>query len=109
MASRNASQDLVPGNIAQHLVSGSAASDIALGTAGWMDADHASRKLGFDTQLFKRNRHGLFEGRSNGQVWLGEAFGSTESLGFADDRHVCLVSGSRGGKGTGVIIPNLAL
>lgn len=28
-------------------------------------------------------------------------------LGYVDDRHVCLVSGSRGGKGTGVIVPNL--
>jgi type IV secretory pathway TraG/TraD family ATPase VirD4 len=42
------------------------------------------------------------------RVWVGEAFdGRATALGYADDRHVCLISGSRGGKGVGVIVPNL--
>ena len=41
-------------------------------------------------------------------MWVGEAFDwRSTPLGYADDRHVCLVSGSRGGKGVGVIVPNL--
>ena len=32
-----------------------------------------------------------------------------EPIGFWDDRHICLVSGTRGGKGTTCIIPNLCL
>ena len=42
------------------------------------------------------------------RAWIGEGFDRQASpLGYADDRHVCLVSGSRGGKGVGVIVPNL--
>ncbi|MEM6852893.1 MAG: type IV secretory system conjugative DNA transfer family protein [Planctomycetota bacterium] len=46
-----------------------------------------------------------------GRFWLGRAPGSeaAEPLGFGDDRHVLLVSGSRSGKGTTTIIPNLLL
>jgi len=49
------------------------------------------------------------DGRSD-QAWIGQAFDQAATpLGYADDRHVCLVSGTRGGKGAGVIIPNLCL
>ena len=48
--------------------------------------------------------HRLFASRA----WIGEGFDRQRSaLGYSDDRHVCLVSGTRGGKGAGVIIPNL--
>jgi hypothetical protein len=44
------------------------------------------------------------------RIWIGEACEAGNlPLGYADDRHVCLVSGARGGKGTGVIVPNLCL
>lgn len=47
---------------------------------------------------------------SGGEVWLGRsATDPRVPLGFCDDRHVCLVSGSRGGKGTTSIINNLIL
>lgn len=43
-----------------------------------------------------------------GTVWLGRAASERQApLGYLDDRHVCLVSGSRGGKGTSFIIPSL--
>ena len=44
-----------------------------------------------------------------GDFWLGRCPFSGAPLGHADDRHVLLVSGTREGKGTGVIIPNLCL
>lgn len=45
---------------------------------------------------------------SDGTVWLGRSASEHQvPLGFLDDRHVCLVSGSRGGKGTSFIIPSL--
>ena len=47
---------------------------------------------------------------SDGEVWLGRSARDRRvPLGFCDDRHVCLVSGSRGGKGTTSIINNLIL
>ena len=43
-----------------------------------------------------------------GTVWLGRSASENQvPLGYRDDRHVCLVSGSRGGKGTSFIIPSL--
>ena len=46
----------------------------------------------------------------DGEVWLGRsASDHLVPLGFCDDRHVCLVSGSRGGKGTSSIVNNLIL
>ncbi len=46
----------------------------------------------------------------DGEVWLGRsASDHLVPLGFCDDRHVCLVSGSRGGKGTTSIVNNLIL
>ena len=44
-----------------------------------------------------------------GKFWLGRSPLNGQPLGYADDRHVCLVSGSRSGKGTTTIIPNLCL
>lgn len=45
-----------------------------------------------------------------GDFWIGRSVTAKASpLGFNDDRHVCLVSGSRGGKGTTCIVNNLCL
>ena len=45
-----------------------------------------------------------------GDVWLGRS-GSDRPvpIGYTDDRHVCVVSGSRGGKGATSIVNNLVL
>jgi type IV secretory pathway TraG/TraD family ATPase VirD4 len=44
----------------------------------------------------------------DGTVWLGRSASDHHvPLGYEDDRHVCLVGGSRGGKGTTSIIPAL--
>jgi type IV secretory pathway TraG/TraD family ATPase VirD4 len=44
----------------------------------------------------------------DGGVWLGRsATNDNLPLGYQDDRHVCLVSGTRGGKGTSSIINTL--
>src|SRR5262249_46015702 len=44
----------------------------------------------------------------DGTVWLGRSPSENQiPLGYRDDRHVCVVSGSRGGKGTSFIIPSL--
>src|SRR5207248_830258 len=41
-----------------------------------------------------------------GTVWLGRLADEEQTpLGYIDDRHVTLVSGSRGGKGTSFMIP----
>ena len=46
----------------------------------------------------------------DGTVWLGRSAGPNQiPLGYSDDRHVCLVSGTRGGKGSTFIINNLCL
>jgi len=46
----------------------------------------------------------------DGQFWLGHAPTQAHfALGFSDDRHICQVAGSRGGKGTTSIINNLCL
>jgi type IV secretory pathway TraG/TraD family ATPase VirD4 len=43
-----------------------------------------------------------------GALWLGRSpTNEATPLGFDDDRHVLLVSGTRGGKGTTFIVPNL--
>jgi type IV secretory pathway TraG/TraD family ATPase VirD4 len=43
-----------------------------------------------------------------GTSWLGRSASENEvPLGYGDDRHVCLVSGSRGGKGSSSIVNNL--
>lgn len=70
---------------------------IPLGTARWLSPDVAVQKFAYPGALF------------SGRVWVGEAFDpQANPLGYVDDRHVCLVSGSRGGKGVGVIVPNLS-
>lgn len=86
-------------------------SDIdALGTAAWLSPDDALTKYQFDASLFTLNPEGLWDGRSNGQLWLGDALTDEPGLlGYRDDRHALVVSTTRGGKGTGVIIPNLCL
>jgi type IV secretory pathway TraG/TraD family ATPase VirD4 len=43
-----------------------------------------------------------------GSFWLGRAENG-EAIGYSDDRHVCIVGGTRGGKGTSLIINNLCL
>lgn len=44
---------------------------------------------------------------ARGQVWLGRSPIDGTPIGFSDNRHVCLVGGTRGGKGTSVILPNI--
>lgn len=44
-----------------------------------------------------------------GQFWLGRCPIQGTPLGFSDDRHVCMVSGTRSGKGTTTIVNNLCL
>src|SRR5579871_1136347 len=44
----------------------------------------------------------------DGTFWLGRSGGDGRvPLGYLDDRHICLVGGSRGGKGTTSIVPAL--
>ncbi len=46
----------------------------------------------------------------DGDVWLGRSASEHPvPVGYSDDRHVCVVSGSRGGKGTTSIVNNLVL
>ena len=63
-----------------------------LGTATWADPKTAAGKYGY----------------RKGTIWLGRLNDGT-AVGYGDDRHVCLVSGNRGGKGTSSIVPNLCL
>src|SRR3954447_2423825 len=65
----------------------------ALGTAAWADPDGVAAQCRYDA----------------GKLWLGRAAGSDDDapIGYVDDRHICLVSGSRGGKGTTFIVPAL--
>jgi type IV secretory pathway TraG/TraD family ATPase VirD4 len=75
---------------------GGAAVGVPLGTARWLAPDIAAQKFAFQNNL------------ATGAVFMGDAFDwQGSALGYADDRHVCLVSGSRGGKGVGVIVANL--
>jgi type IV secretory pathway TraG/TraD family ATPase VirD4 len=43
---------------------------------------------------------------TDGTFWLGRT-NDWKAIGYRDDRHICLVSGTRGGKGTSLIINNL--
>jgi type IV secretory pathway TraG/TraD family ATPase VirD4 len=61
-----------------------------LGTAQW------------EEQSLVAQRHPFAQGK----FWLGRADDAT-AIGYRDDRHICLVSGTRGGKGASVIINNL--
>ncbi len=65
-----------------------------LGTAKWED----------DSSIIKKFR---FE---EGKFWLGRSIENNSApIGYLDDRHICLVSGTRGGKGASVIVNNLCL
>jgi len=61
-----------------------------LGYAEWEPQPEVSRKYRYNFQNF----------------WLGRADNGA-SIGYGDDRHICLVSGNRGGKGTSIIVNNL--
>src|ERR1700722_6415794 len=61
-----------------------------LGTARWEEQPVVSRRYPF----------------VDGTFWLGRSEDGT-AIGYRDDRHICLISGSRGGKGTSVIVNNL--
>lgn len=65
-----------------------------IATAEWANPEEFAR-----THTFKA-----------GDFWLGRSITpDAAALGHNDDRHICLVSGSRGGKGTTSIINNLCL
>ena len=65
-----------------------------LATAAWADP-----ALVEDTYAYR-----------DGTIWLGRSASEHQvPVGYRDDRHVCLVSGSRGGKGTTSIVNNLIL
>jgi type IV secretory pathway TraG/TraD family ATPase VirD4 len=74
----------------------SGSRDAPLATAKWAESDEIAPLR--------------YEAGSD-QFWMGRApitkDGKPMPIGYADDRHVCLVSGSRGGKGTTVILNNL--
>lgn len=61
-----------------------------LGTAQWQSQAVVSQRYPF----------------SKGKFWLGRAEDDT-AIGYSDDRHICVVSGTRGGKGTSLIVNNL--
>ncbi len=64
-----------------------------LGTAQWADPEELASRHSF--------REGAF--------WLGRTVPEQKPVGVRDDRHICLVAGTRAGKGTSMIIPNLCL
>jgi len=73
-------------------------SGTPLGTAQWMGTNEARARLAMHPDA------------PSSRIWLGETCDrSATPLGYADDRHVCLISGTRGGKGTGLIVPTLCL
>lgn len=65
-----------------------------LATAEWAEPSDVAKEHKFET----------------GDFWLGRSYEDDRvPIGYKDDRHICLVSGNRGGKGTSVIINNLCL
>lgn len=60
-----------------------------LGTAAWIETPEVDRKFGW---------------AGGTDLYLGHS-GSGREIGYADDRHVLLVSSNRGGKGTSIIVP----
>src|SRR3990172_9445681 len=65
-----------------------------IATAEWADPALVEEKYPYKSQ----------------SLWLGRSPSDKQlPVGYGDDRHVCLVSGSRGGKGTSSIINNLCL
>ena len=65
--------------------------EIPLGTAAWLQFPAGARPT-----------------FSPGDFWLSR-LDSGEPVGFRDDRHVLVASGTRAGKGVSVVIPNLCL
>jgi type IV secretory pathway TraG/TraD family ATPase VirD4 len=63
-----------------------------LGTATWADPEAVERAFSY----------------RDGSIWLGRLQNGA-GIGYGDDRHVCLVSGSRSGKGTSSIVNSLCL
>ena len=75
---------------------------VPLGTAQWMGLREATQRLRMPEDL-PHAWLGL-----SGRLWIGEALDAeATTLGYTDDRHVALIAGTRGGKGAGVIVPNL--
>lgn len=67
--------------------------NVSLGTAAWMPQE-ALETLAY----------------SDGAIWLGRSSPPSHApIGWSDDRHVVTVAGTRAGKGTSLIIPNLCL
>ncbi|MEO0966624.1 MAG: type IV secretory system conjugative DNA transfer family protein, partial [Planctomycetota bacterium] len=64
-----------------------------LATAEWADPE----------DFAARNRFRI------GDLWLGRSPLHGEPLGYSDDRHALIASGTRGGKGASLILPNLML
>jgi len=62
-----------------------------LGTAQWADPDEVARQYAYHPGAF----------------WLGKTLPAGRPVGIEDDRHVCVVAGTRAGKGASVLIPNL--
>lgn len=62
-----------------------------LGTAQWADSKEVAARLPF----------------RDGSLWLGRTMPDQVPVGIDDDRHALLVAGTRSGKGTSVLIPNL--
>ena len=63
-----------------------------LGTSRWADPEEVARLYPY----------------KDGDFWLGRLITPDKTpIGYNDDRHICLVSGTRGGKGTTSIINNL--
>jgi type IV secretory pathway TraG/TraD family ATPase VirD4 len=88
----------VPGEWESLFGQGGTGGGIPLGTARWLEPEAAIARFRFPASDFE------------GRVLIGEGFdGRRSPLGYEDDRYVCLVSGSRGGKGVGVIVPNLCI
>ena len=64
-----------------------------LGAAVWADPEDIAR------------RHAYVDGE---KFWLGrDPYNYDQIIGVDDDRHVFLCSGTRGGKGRSIILPNL--
>lgn len=64
-----------------------------LATAEWADPETYAKEHAYE----------------EGKFWLGRSPLNGQPLGYVDDRHICLVSGTRAGKGTTSIINNLCL
>jgi len=70
-----------------------------LATSGWLDAGTVRAALGVDIAI------------PSTDILLGQLSSPTDQssqcIGYGDDRHLVTIAGSRSGKGTSLIIPNL--